>query len=188
MRESSTQQSCLVIYTSLSLSRPGGYLILNLSSTPFMYEDSQLIKPTICYGPYWCDRIKVTPAPLMRPERTARYTRYCSSNFPPPPTPTPTTMATAADSFLKGSTGRNTRGLLRITILCLIAAAAVASRLFSVIRTWSSSHLNYLFSLPISSTLELAVPSRRRDFVHYFSVILLLTLIILGFESIIHEC
>jgi hypothetical protein len=42
--------------------------------------------------------------------------------------------ATIADPFLQGSTGRNTRGLLRITILCLIAAAAVASRLFSVIR------------------------------------------------------
>ena len=37
------------------------------------------------------------------------------------------------NSFLEGNTGRNTRGLLRIIILCLIAAAAVASRLFSVI-------------------------------------------------------
>ena len=39
------------------------------------------------------------------------------------------------DPFFKGSTGRSTRGVLRITILCVIAAAAVASRLFSVIRT-----------------------------------------------------
>lgn len=38
------------------------------------------------------------------------------------------------DPFLKGSPGRNTRGLLRILILCTIAAAAVSSRLFSVIR------------------------------------------------------
>ena len=38
------------------------------------------------------------------------------------------------DPFLKGDTGRNTRGLLRLIILCTIAAAAVASRLFSVIR------------------------------------------------------
>jgi dolichyl-diphosphooligosaccharide---protein glycosyltransferase len=38
------------------------------------------------------------------------------------------------DPFLEGNTGRNTRGLLRIIILCLIAAAAVSSRLFSVIR------------------------------------------------------
>lgn len=37
------------------------------------------------------------------------------------------------DPFLKGDTGRNTRGLLRLIILCTIAAAAVASRLFSVI-------------------------------------------------------
>jgi len=38
------------------------------------------------------------------------------------------------DPFLKGIPGRNTRGLLRILILCTIAAAAVSSRLFSVIR------------------------------------------------------
>jgi dolichyl-diphosphooligosaccharide--protein glycosyltransferase len=37
------------------------------------------------------------------------------------------------DVLLKGSSGRNTRGLLRVIILCTIAAAAVASRLFSVI-------------------------------------------------------
>lgn len=43
--------------------------------------------------------------------------------------------STAVDPFLKGNTGRNTRGLLRIVILCTIAAAAIASRLFSVIRT-----------------------------------------------------
>lgn len=36
--------------------------------------------------------------------------------------------------FLKGSLGRNTRGFLRVVILTLIAAAAVSSRLFSVIR------------------------------------------------------
>ncbi|MCJ1270436.1 oligosaccharyl transferase stt3 subunit [Lobaria immixta] len=40
------------------------------------------------------------------------------------------------EPFFKGDTGRNTRGLLRLIILCTIAAAAVASRLFSVIRTW----------------------------------------------------
>lgn len=38
------------------------------------------------------------------------------------------------DPFLKGDGGRNTRGMLRIIILCTIAAAAVTSRLFSVIR------------------------------------------------------
>ena len=38
------------------------------------------------------------------------------------------------EPFLKGEGGRNTRGMLRIIILCTIAAAAVSSRLFSVIR------------------------------------------------------
>ncbi|KAJ5092173.1 hypothetical protein NUU61_007043 [Penicillium alfredii] len=44
------------------------------------------------------------------------------------------------DALLKGSSGRNTRGLLRILILCTIAAAAVSSRLFSVIRFESIIH------------------------------------------------
>ncbi|KAH8701078.1 putative oligosaccharyl transferase subunit [Talaromyces proteolyticus] len=48
--------------------------------------------------------------------------------------------STAVDPFLKGNTGRNTRGLLRIVILGTIAAAAVASRLFSVIRFESIIH------------------------------------------------
>lgn len=39
------------------------------------------------------------------------------------------------EPFLKGETGRNTRGLLRLIVLCTIAGAAVASRLFSVIST-----------------------------------------------------
>lgn len=44
-------------------------------------------------------------------------------------------MAVASvEPFLKGDTGRNTRGLLRLIILCTIAGASVASRLFSVIR------------------------------------------------------
>jgi hypothetical protein len=45
-----------------------------------------------------------------------------------------------ADFFFKGETARNTRGLLRLIILCTIAAAAVASRLFSVIRFESIIH------------------------------------------------
>ncbi|CDM30881.1 CAZyme family GT66 [Penicillium roqueforti] len=44
------------------------------------------------------------------------------------------------DVVLKGSSGRNTRGLLRVIILCTIAAAAVSSRLFSVIRFESIIH------------------------------------------------
>ena len=42
--------------------------------------------------------------------------------------------------FFEGVTGRNTRGLLRVVILCTIAAAAIASRLFSVIRFESIIH------------------------------------------------
>ncbi|RJE21424.1 oligosaccharyl transferase [Aspergillus sclerotialis] len=44
------------------------------------------------------------------------------------------------DALLKGESGRNTRGLLRIIILCTVAAAAVSSRLFSVIRFESIIH------------------------------------------------
>lgn len=54
------------------------------------------------------------------------------------------------DVLLKGDSGRSTRGLLRIIILLTIAAAAVASRLFSVIRTSQSdmtcsTHANCAF-------------------------------------------
>ncbi|CAL3966265.1 unnamed protein product [Diplocarpon coronariae] len=44
------------------------------------------------------------------------------------------------EPFFKGSTGRSSRGLLRLIILSLIAATAVASRLFSVIRFESIIH------------------------------------------------
>ncbi|PLB34066.1 dolichyl-diphosphooligosaccharide--protein glycosyltransferase subunit STT3 [Aspergillus candidus] len=44
------------------------------------------------------------------------------------------------DALLKGSSGRTTRGMLRIIILTIIAAAAVSSRLFSVIRFESIIH------------------------------------------------
>ncbi|KAK0510828.1 hypothetical protein JMJ35_006380 [Cladonia borealis] len=49
-------------------------------------------------------------------------------------------VAAGLEPFLKGDSGRNTRGLLRIIILCTIAAAAIASRLFSVIRFESIIH------------------------------------------------
>ncbi|KAL9126309.1 MAG: hypothetical protein Q9217_004621 [Psora testacea] len=42
--------------------------------------------------------------------------------------------------FLEGTLGRNIRGLLRLIILCTIAGAAIASRLFSVIRFESIIH------------------------------------------------
>lgn len=54
---------------------------------------------------------------------------------------------TGLEPFLKGDGGRNTRGMLRIIILCTIAAAAVASRLFSVIRK-SSFILPCLSAVP----------------------------------------
>ncbi|KAI9798877.1 MAG: oligosaccharyl transferase stt3 subunit [Piccolia ochrophora] len=44
------------------------------------------------------------------------------------------------DPFLQGGTAKNTRNFLRVIILCTIAAAAVASRLFSVIRFESIIH------------------------------------------------
>ena len=43
------------------------------------------------------------------------------------------------DAFLQGTTSKNTRGLLRIIILCTIAAAAVSARLFSVIRMFHTA-------------------------------------------------
>ncbi|EEQ34851.1 oligosaccharyl transferase stt3 subunit [Microsporum canis] len=46
----------------------------------------------------------------------------------------------AIEPFLKGSTSENTRGLLRVIILLFIAATAIASRLFSVIRFESIIH------------------------------------------------
>jgi dolichyl-diphosphooligosaccharide---protein glycosyltransferase len=50
-------------------------------------------------------------------------------------------MATqASDVFLYGETGRSTRSVLRVIILVIIAAAAVSSRLFSVIRFESIIH------------------------------------------------
>lgn len=49
-------------------------------------------------------------------------------------------MDSGLEIFLKGSSGRNTRGLLRLIILCLVAAAAISSRLFSVIRFESIIH------------------------------------------------
>ncbi|KAM3415827.1 hypothetical protein BST61_g9334 [Cercospora zeina] len=51
-----------------------------------------------------------------------------------------TSSVPGADFFLKGESGRNTRGLLRFLILLTIAAAAVAARLFSVIRFESIIH------------------------------------------------
>lgn len=48
--------------------------------------------------------------------------------------------APGSEFFFKGESGRNTRGLLRLIILCTIAAAAISARLFSVIRFESIIH------------------------------------------------
>lgn len=44
------------------------------------------------------------------------------------------------DVFFSSEGGKNTRGLLRVVILLTIAGAAIASRLFSVIRFESIIH------------------------------------------------
>lgn len=54
-----------------------------------------------------------------------------------PTTPHFATMA-GLDAFLKDDSARNLRSLLKVVILVTISAAAVASRLFSVIRMFSS--------------------------------------------------
>lgn len=45
------------------------------------------------------------------------------------------TASSPLEPFLRSTTSKKTRALLRIIILVTIAAAAVSSRLFSVIRT-----------------------------------------------------
>ena len=59
---------------------------------------------------------------------------------------------TVAEPLFKGNTGRNTRGILRLSILVLIAAAAIASRLFSVIRTYASSPAGKSFHFAFNAT------------------------------------
>lgn len=63
--------------------------------------------------------------------------------------------ATSVDPLFKGSTGRDTRGLLRLVILCTIAAAAVASRLFSVISTYSNEQQLHEWSRSRGSLCEI---------------------------------
>jgi len=50
-------------------------------------------------------------------------------------TSTTSTMASVAavESLNKGDRGKSTRNVLKVVILCLIAVAAISSRLFSVI-------------------------------------------------------
>ncbi len=78
----------------------------------------------------------------LREHRELQLSDAASKATPLPPTLSfLPDMATAEEGqFLKQATGRNTRGLLRVVILCLIAGAAVSSRLFSVIRFESIIH------------------------------------------------
>lgn len=67
-----------------------------------------------------------------------RHQKCNVSLFQPPILPS--MAADESDQFIKQVSGRKTRGLLRVVILCLIAGAAVSSRLFSVIRFESIIH------------------------------------------------
>lgn len=51
----------------------------------------------------------------------------------------------ALDALLQSSSSKSTRGLLRIVILLTIAAAAVSSRLFSVIREHAIPLINWQY-------------------------------------------
>lgn len=64
------------------------------------------------------------------------------------------------DVLLKGSSGKSTRGLLRIIILGTIAAAAVSSRLFSVIRMFEGPSF-WIGSCPASIDLLIVFVSIR---------------------------
>jgi dolichyl-diphosphooligosaccharide---protein glycosyltransferase len=89
--------------------------------------------------------------------------------------PLPPIIMAALDPFLQGSSSQNTRGLLRVIILLTIAAAAVSSRLFSVIRkrfsnvsraqntdsAWQDSKASYTnVSLGNSSSTPLCHPAK----------------------------
>jgi hypothetical protein len=79
-----------------------------------------------------CSRVKLQLRTDMRLRRHRNFSDHQS-----------TMSDIVAEPLFKGSTGRNTRGILRLTILCLIAAAAVASRLFSVIRKCASYPIQF---------------------------------------------
>lgn len=63
-------------------------------------------------------------------------------------------LSSSIDPFFEGDTGRNTRGILRLIILCTIAAAAVASRLFSVISKFSNGSIIFQYMLTNDTLLH----------------------------------
>lgn len=85
----------------------------------------------------------------------------------------------SVDPFLHGTTGRNTRGLLRLIILCAIAAAAVSSRLFSVISMYAAqASRNWLYVPEYLHCEQYGISFVKISANFSFA----------GFESIIHEC
>lgn len=77
----------------------------------------------------WSHRsLASTSTPVQpRSSRGARYATRDKSNIIDNFSVQPPTMAeTISEPFFKGSTGRSSRGLLRLIILCLIAAAYVS--------------------------------------------------------------
>jgi hypothetical protein len=82
----------------------------------------------------------VAVGPREAHERYAAFGAATNSQVPRPPLILKMAATAQADPLFKKATSRNTRGLLRVIILALIAGAAVSSRLFSVIRFESIIH------------------------------------------------
>ena len=71
---------------------------------------------------------------------------------------------TSADPLLHAITGKNTRGLLRIIILCTIAAAAISSRLFSVISKSTTRAIGLGYDTIAGSERILLTSCRVREY------------------------
>ncbi len=88
---------------------------------------------------------------------------HCELHQRPPPWPTLSTSSPAA------ARPRATRTVLRVVILCFIAAASIASRLFSVIRKWhmaASTQLGGAVCWPDSGGSSLVLLADRRPLSH----------------------
>jgi len=76
-------------------------------------------------------------------------------------TSTATMSADLVQAVADVGKGKGTRSLLRVVILCLIAGAAIASRLFSVIRKYPHVGLGKLGGAANAGQHQLPGPSRR---------------------------
>jgi hypothetical protein len=76
-------------------------------------------------------------------------------------TSTATMSADLLQAVADAGKGKGTRSLLRVVILCLIAGAAIASRLFSVIREYPYFGLRELGGAANAGQRQLLGPSRR---------------------------